>query len=293
MKCMKTVAVLIASLLLTSMTGLSLEARANEHECEGFLPKNNLRIPENSRAARGISRAQFDRVLDRIERLYEGEFRARGARLNVNRDWSNSEVNAFATQDGDLWTIHMIGGIARHRALTPDGFALVACHEIGHHIGGAPKYPGSNSWASNEGESDYFATLKCLRRFFAQDDNEKALSQIKLDSTAVRGCEAEHRNRADEQLCIRTAMAGLSLASLFQDLSDDGSISFDHPDSKKVSKTAHTHPRSQCRLDTYFNGSRCTAPVSQALSDHDYRSGSCHDTVNQAAGVRPRCWFKP
>ena len=33
----------------------------------------------------------------------------------------------------------MFGGLAGHETITTDAFALVACHELGHHIGGAQR----------------------------------------------------------------------------------------------------------------------------------------------------------
>jgi len=47
-------------------------------------------------------------------------------------------VNAYASVDkqGQQF-IHMFGGLARHPLMTEDAFLLVACHEFGHHYGGA------------------------------------------------------------------------------------------------------------------------------------------------------------
>lgn len=89
--------------------------------------------------------------------------------------------NASAQRMGSTWVVNMYGGLARHNEITIDGFALVLCHEIGHHLGGAPKYGGFNTWGTNEGGSDYFATLKCLRRIFQNDDNTKAIENMTID----------------------------------------------------------------------------------------------------------------
>jgi hypothetical protein len=37
----------------------------------------------------------------------------------------------------------MFGGLARHELVTDDGFMMVVCHETGHHLGGAPRYNGT------------------------------------------------------------------------------------------------------------------------------------------------------
>jgi hypothetical protein len=82
------------------------------------------------------------------------------------------------------------GGLARHGEITPDGFALVLCHEIGHHLGGVPRYSGANGWASNEGQSDYFAATKCLRRAWQSDQNEDLISRMGIPSELRSKCKA-------------------------------------------------------------------------------------------------------
>lgn len=50
----------------------------------------------------------------------------------------------------------------RHRAVEIEGLGLVLAHEIGHHFGGAPRYP-NNPWASCEGQADYWGALVAMR----------------------------------------------------------------------------------------------------------------------------------
>ena len=87
----------------------------------------------------------------------------------------------------------MFGGLARHKLVTPDGFALVACHEMGHHLGGAPRRGG---WASNEGQSDYYATTKCARRIWAEDNNAAIMQDriskgLEISEKAQQECDRE------------------------------------------------------------------------------------------------------
>ena len=80
-------------------------------------------------------------------------------------------MNAFAKQGASTWEVHMYGGLARHQAVTADGFALVVCHELGHHLGGAPQkvdWFGRLRWASNEGQADYWGTAKCFRKLLEE-----------------------------------------------------------------------------------------------------------------------------
>lgn len=263
--------------------------------CHGFLPENDLYIPEPvlaSAVATGIPRSQFMDVLNRIAIEFRSEVAAKGGRLSVRHRWSDGTVNAFAERDGDVWYITMYGGMARHPAMTYDGFMSVACHEMGHHLGGAPLFTGS-PWASVEGEADYFATLKCLRRMFLRDDNEAVLRGRSLDRWAVSRCEAEHGGKQDQLICIRSAMAALDLGAVMADLENGNRPKLKTPDGHEVTTTFEDHPRAQCRLDTNFQGALCRAPFSQPLSNRDYRVGSCADARTYARGLRPRCWFAP
>ena len=80
--------------------------------------------------------------------------------LNLTVYGLTNTVNANASQRGRTWIVNMYGGLARRPEITPDGFAMVLCHELGHHMGGFPFVSG---WAANEGQSDLFATLSCGR----------------------------------------------------------------------------------------------------------------------------------
>lgn len=284
---------LVPVLFLTACSG---NRAGLKRLCEGFLPENTLNIPESKlkAVATGISRANFDQVLDRIQNLYSAEFAGYGASLKIERNWSDGTVNAYAYRDENdesIWIISMFGGFARHKAITYDGFASVACHEIGHHVGGAPVYKGD--WASVEGQSDYYATVKCLKRLFEKDDNLKVISTMKLDSIVVNTCNTEHASKQDRALCIRVAMAGVSLAGVLQSLEGGVLPKVGTPTKSIVRKTIETHPRAQCRLDTYFQGSLCRQSPYSDVSSRDPAVGYCYDVTTFAKGRRPRCWFAP
>ena len=67
----------------------------------------------------------------------------------------------------------------------------------------------------------------------------------------------------------------------------------DTPDKKEVSSTSHSHPATQCRLDTYFQGALCEVPHATEIGQQDEVSGACHGSLGMTSGLRPRCWFKP
>lgn len=259
--------------------------------CKGFMEENNVRIPSNQKVATGITEQEFNAVLDRIDTQYRDEVAARGATLKINRLWKDATANASAEQNGTTWTINMYGGLARHQRINADGFALVACHEMGHHLGGAPKV---SKWASNEGQADYYANLKCFRRYAANDNNEEIVASLPVNEFVKKECETEFTNRNDQLICIREANAGLTLARVLQELRNEKIVpDFETPDKKVTIMMVNSHPPTQCRLDTYFNGSRCPVVVSEAVSEKDYKPGTCDQTTTFNTGSRPRCWFRP
>ena len=279
------------SVMLTFCSPFYAYAVQNSCIDRGFLPENNMKIPVNAFDANSMTEAQFNSILDRIESLYKPVVAAKGGTLTFKRAWSDGTVNAYASREGNSWIVQMFGGLARHAAITNDGFALVACHELGHHLGGAPKYAGD--WAAGEGQADYFATLKCLRRVWENDDNSGIISKINVAPSVRTSCEKSFSDRNTISLCIRSAYAGLSSANLSIALGAGQSADFDTPDPKRVSSTDTSHPEAQCRLDTYYNGGVCQVAVSEDVSETDPTVGTCAMEKGATFGYRPLCWYKP
>jgi hypothetical protein len=265
----------------------------NEELCQGFLPKNNLYIPAGLFASGGISQEQFNLIMDRLERIYSPEIASFGEEFKINRLWNDGRVNASATRTGHTRVLNMYGGLARHPSIGVEGMALVACHEIGHHLGGFPTKQDGD-WGTSEGGADYYATLKCLRRFFSEDDNSVSVTNINIDPTVKASCETQFADKKDQLICLRISAAGHQAAELFQVLSREIKVpKYDTPDTSEVPKTIRFgYPSTQCRLDTYLAGMLCAAPTTDTLSATDYKQGSCY-TPRDSVGYRPRCWFAP
>ena len=281
------------NLLLSAVSAILLGASvmsASASNCEGFLPPNDLKIPVGSVQDKGILEQQFNEVINTIEKIYKPVVAAQGKVLQINRLWTNDTVNANASQSGNRYILNMYGGLARHETITMDGFALVVCHELGHHLGGAPK----GGWASNEGQSDYYANLKCLRQVFTDAGSLAFTRMSEGDEVAINACAATHSDPDDQAVCVRAAMAGKSVARLFQALRNETDTPrYDTPDTKVVTAMMDTHPATQCRMDTYLAGSLCTQPVSAGLSDDNPATGTCTRSGGFSTGFRPLCWYKP
>lgn len=284
----------LAVVALIATAGFTFKTVSTHNLCEGFLPENSLYIPAGLFTTGGITQEQFNQVMDRIEKIYKPEVEAAGDQLKINRLWTNGTVNASANRSGNTRVLNMYGGLARHKTIGVEGMALVACHEMGHHNGGAPKVDSwFSAWASNEGAADYFASLKCLRLFFAEDDNATIVAGLTIDPVAQAGCEAQYTNENDRLICLRISEAGQQVANLFQDLTKEKTPpKYGTPDTSVVNTTDDAHPATQCRLDTYLAGNLCPVAINDKLSDTDYKAGSCY-SPRDAVGFRPRCWFAP
>ncbi|MGB0454751.1 MAG: hypothetical protein ACPGJV_13665 [Bacteriovoracaceae bacterium] len=283
--------VLLVLMLLPGLTQADLGS--------SFAPENDEKRPvlkSSPKAINGMTKEIFNEILDRVKDVYEPLVAEQGAVFEIQRDWSNSTVNAYAQQIGNRWIIKMFGGLARHEKITPDGFALVACHEMGHHLGGAPLYAHVR-WASNEGQADYYTTLKCSRKIWENDDNVAIINQRitdgKVDEYALKACGDIYSNAEEKAICVRAAMGGFALGTLLGHLGRTGDVDFQTPDKKVVTRTQDRHPHAQCRLDTYFQAALCS--VSHDINP-DIKSetiGMCTRAEKYSVGNRPLCWYRP
>lgn len=282
--------VLLASLALSSS---ALAAQT-------FMPTNKLNLKDNLEAAGGITEAQFNAVIDRALEHYAPIFEQFGATLTVERLWSDSTVNASAEQPtASLWRVNMYGGLARRPEVTEDGFAMVLCHEIGHHLGG---YPFVQAWAADEGQSDLYATGACAFKIFQANFSLSQKAVSALPDTLKSKCDANHAADVDRDICYRAIVAGKSLADLLGALGGT-SVGYETPDASTVSRTNHAHPAAQCRFDTYAAGAYCGASKwdhalipGKEMDDHnsvEAQTEAYDHSCESGDGARPRCWFAP
>jgi hypothetical protein len=273
-----------------------------------FLPPNDLHLEDSlDRKDANMTQAQFDKVIEGVESVYDPIAATHNANLTIQHRWTDATVNANASQSGNAWNVNMYGGLARRPEVTRDGFAAVVCHELGHHLGGYTYYDGASNWAASEGQSDYFATHACLPKIWANDDEVNATFRAQVDPLVKRSCDGVWRTEKRQNLCYRINAAGESLARLLAALGNSGVPRFDTPDPSEVSSTSTSHPAAQCRLDTYFQASLCTRafqdlviparnlPAGQNSQEAEALSmeTTCHSANGFSVGLRPRCWYKP
>ena len=276
-----------------------------------ILPPNDL-YKEDTREAANISKEEFNTIIDNIVDVYQPFAKLNGGTIKSNNKWEDSTVNASAQRAGNTWTINMYGGLARRAEVTADGFALVVCHELGHHMGGFPFVGGIQGllgpWAANEGSSDYFATHACARRIWKEKKSTNSRYRNTVESLAKEKCDQAWSSIEDQNLCYRVSDASKSLAVLLAALKKSTLPDFATPDTKTVGSTSSSHPAAQCRLDTMFAGAICGVSFDDAIipggkaglfgrngqaAEAEAYKFSCSAKNEISEAARPRCWFKP
>ena len=286
---------LVAFSVVSAVTSLPVSAQ--------ILPENNLYLQDCYECESGLSKADFFDVIDRVKDTYEQTIKDHKANLEIEAMWDDSTVNASATQLYGTWTVNMYGGLARRAEVTKDGFTLVLCHELGHHLAG---FPFVSTWGADEGQSDYFATQSCAQNLWKNDHELNAEAREVIPANPKSTCDAAYDDEDEQNLCYRIVLAGKSLGNLLAALKDD-SVSLDDRDASEVRRTQHGHPEAQCRLDTYIAGAVCPVDLDKSIipgkrngrgyndrnAEIEAARHSCTKYGNQDLGLRPRCWFKP
>ena len=298
---------MLRSIVLAVLFTLSSALQAETDKHTVCFPKNNLHLEDDIHSKdANMDEVTFNQIIDKIAEFYKPIIKSHGAELVVKKNWKDGTVNAYAVQSGKEWQIHMFGGLARRPEVTPDGFALVVCHELGHHLAGYP-HKGDTYWAATEGQSDYFATQACAKAGWGGSTKKNSKFRKEVSEVAKDECDLTFKGDKERALCYREAEAGKSLATLLAVLGGSKLPEFDTPDISKVSKTNPNHPAAQCRLDTYFHGALCTEAFDHHVIPGKSPSGgqdslkaeehaaqySCMSAEGYEVGYRPRCWFKP
>lgn len=286
------------SISTTLLVGISSWAHAS------ILPPNDLHLEDNFEMIANMTESEFKDIINNVVGYYKEPAAKYKATIKVNALWTNATVNASAQQLGNSWVINMYGGLARRPEVTPDGFAMVVCHELGHHFAGF-SFKGS-TWAANEGQSDYFATHSCARRIWGKQKEINAEFRTQVGDFEKSKCDEAYTEQSDRDLCYRTSAAGFSLANLLSKLGNSSEPRFDTPDARKVTRTNDNHPAAQCRLDTYFQGALCGKAFDPMLipgKKHERGQGSlqaeeesakytCTELDATTLGLRPTCWYR-
>lgn len=233
--------------------------------------------------------------LNKVLRWKEEKFKLNGYQApNMTSDWFEDENHL---------TISI--NFAGYKGIDLDAFTLSICHEMGHFFGSLPiknksilildrELPTSTLF---EGQADYYATLKCLRRVWKDSDNLQIIQTRENFKVPYELCKSVFPDTSSAALCTRSILAAQKDAEFIvaweKRARKNETIvipKLEHKDTHVVSRTTSlaVHPNSQCRLDTYVAGALCSVDAEVNLSPLDPIEGSCSTGV----GARPACWFK-
>ncbi|MER9442696.1 hypothetical protein NKI79_15030 [Mesorhizobium sp. M0340] len=86
--------------------------------------------------------------------------------ISFQFNWADNTVNAYAWVQNGVRYVAILGGLVRTPAIELEGISLVLAHELAHHYGGNPTFPGG---LSCEGQSDYYGMLVNMRKVWFGD----------------------------------------------------------------------------------------------------------------------------
>jgi hypothetical protein len=95
-------------------------------------------------------------------------FEAKFPSLHYELVWSTRLMNAQAFIGEHGRTVRLYGGLGRHRGIGVEGLAFAVAHEVGHHLGGAPRHEFYRSISSEE-RADEWAAQVGLPKVFGVD----------------------------------------------------------------------------------------------------------------------------
>jgi hypothetical protein len=254
--------------------------------------------------------AQFKEVIQNIQTIYAPIVSQLGGRLSMSGNWKSETLNAGAKQMFGSWQVQITGALARRPELTTDGFTLILCHELGHHLGGfviAPaQMPLEKPWGASEGQADYFATQACARKLWGAQPSINSSFRKMATAKIQNLCNATWSNMDEQNLCYRTLAAVESMTATMATLMNKPLPEFDTPDKNVVAQTSNSHPAVQCRMDTSAQGALCTVPFDETVipgkktpggvtgieAEIEASKSSCTAKFGFSVGLRPACWFK-
>lgn len=238
-----------------------------------------------------LTETQYKEVGERLRALYEPKITSDQYTLLLKLDWQDTGM-AYANHFDNYkqYEVTVTGDYARDPGLSSDAFSLVLCHEFGHLFGGAPY--AKLYLSSNEGQADYYSTLKCFKALAAKEDNAAIVKSLgnQVTQTMRQQCGQVYPvGSRDSNICLRGMVAAYNL---IHSKNPKVALSLTKKDPSESYMWGHfDHPEPQCRLDTLIAGLLCNN--TRKLSNTDYRAGTCTAASGHKIGLRPRCWFNP
>jgi hypothetical protein len=175
-----------------------------------------------------------------------------------------------------------------HADLNEDAFSYVLCHELGHYFAGPP-LKNDSSQLSSEGQSDYWASAVCLKKFFRRSP---AKHKIKPLPFVKSHCDSQFQKSNDRIICYRSAQAGMDFMTEMHNWikkmsPNDAKTFYGQPQfGNKELGFFNDYPSLQCRVETIAAGAFCN--ISENRWTQRIANWHCENSI----AARPSCWFK-
>lgn len=228
---------------------------------------------------------------------------AQGSKITTVFHWESSGAGAFTFRKdgGRVWEVHFYDGLLRFPFASDDLIMSVACHELGHPLGGYPFK--DNNWSSAEGQADYFSLHTCLPEVWKSQPELNSRLGAKAPQELKRRCEETFAPGPRRDICFRSAHLMESIR-LYEGNGRAPFPNFDTPDPNVVRQTDLSHPKPQCRLDTQIAAMLC-GKMSDPFhipgyfekgentpeAELDSSNYICMRSLGELIASRPRCWF--
>jgi hypothetical protein len=197
-----------------------------------------------------ISEAQFYSIPKDILEIYEREIEDSGLTIGLEQDWDSKVVNAGANRKNNTAVIKLYGAHAKIAPMTIGTYALTVCHELGHLIGGLPKVMPTGKYSS-EGQSDYFATNECLKRYLKNKVTSVTIPKFHSDL-----CLKRFNEKKDITMCnniMKISIEQLEVDNFLVPRENyEDTLSLDNSISSIT--IFNDYPKVSCRYTTYING---------------------------------------
>ena len=142
--------VLLFLFILPQLTKADFLSREFLQERKSFF---HLIPKTNSPKGVGLSYKKHIKTLERVADAYEPIFVEKKLSLTLRGLWDEKKVQAtsFLLKETAEFVVVVYGGLPKHPLITEDAYVLILCHEIGHHLGGAPSNLKRGQIAASEG----------------------------------------------------------------------------------------------------------------------------------------------
>lgn len=187
------------------------------------------------------------------------EVTAMGVDLAIVHDIESPDYYGGCSLNRPHYVISIGSDVIHKPNMTQDAYAAVLCHELGHLLGGAPR-KAESSWASTEGQSDYYAASMCMKkmmRAMPQEPADLAKQSIAATQKTHTLCAEKYSVETSREICSRTILAGLGfLTDVYELVQYPGLLqpSLDQHEKPLTSGQIVNYPSLQCRLDTFVAG---------------------------------------